>query len=249
MTTAYVLCATPRSGSTLLCELLSDSGVAGMPDSYFMADPGPEWRRIWGLPSPEGKKGPDHARAYLAAAIAAGRGQQGVFGLRLMYDTLDDMLNLIDQALPGLTSDRARLEAALGPVRFVHLFRKDKLAQAVSLVKAEQTGLWHIAPDGREVERLAAPSAPRYDRERINGALAKLSAADAGWVAWFAAEGIEPLKVSYESLAADPAGVTTRLIGELGLSPDKGVVLAPAVGRLADATSAAWMRRFRESSG
>ena len=33
--------------------------------------------------------------------------------------------------------------------------RENKLAQAVSLIKAEQTGLWHIAPDGTELERVA----------------------------------------------------------------------------------------------
>src|SRR5215212_4925645 len=32
---AYLVCATPRSGSTLLCELLGSSGVAGTPAEYF----------------------------------------------------------------------------------------------------------------------------------------------------------------------------------------------------------------------
>ena len=31
----YVVCATPRSGSTLLCELLAGTGVAGQPEEYF----------------------------------------------------------------------------------------------------------------------------------------------------------------------------------------------------------------------
>src|SRR4051812_39199959 len=32
---SYLVCATPRSGSTLLCELLSATGVAGRPQEYF----------------------------------------------------------------------------------------------------------------------------------------------------------------------------------------------------------------------
>ena len=32
---AYLVCATPRSGSTLLCELLKETGVAGRPEEYF----------------------------------------------------------------------------------------------------------------------------------------------------------------------------------------------------------------------
>ena len=32
---AYIICATPRSGSTLLCDMLAGSGVAGNPNSYY----------------------------------------------------------------------------------------------------------------------------------------------------------------------------------------------------------------------
>ena len=32
---SYLVCATERSGSTLLCELLSGTGVAGRPEEYF----------------------------------------------------------------------------------------------------------------------------------------------------------------------------------------------------------------------
>src|SRR3954447_11167479 len=32
---AYLVCATPRSGSTLLCELLKSTGLAGRPAEYF----------------------------------------------------------------------------------------------------------------------------------------------------------------------------------------------------------------------
>src|SRR5687767_6906049 len=35
MSKAYLVCATPRSGSTLLCEALKATGVAGRPGEYF----------------------------------------------------------------------------------------------------------------------------------------------------------------------------------------------------------------------
>src|SRR5690349_19289466 len=34
---SYLVCATPRSGSTLLCRALSQTGVAGRPEEYFEA--------------------------------------------------------------------------------------------------------------------------------------------------------------------------------------------------------------------
>ncbi|MDO9356742.1 MAG: Stf0 family sulfotransferase, partial [Solirubrobacteraceae bacterium] len=33
----YIVAATPRSGSTLLCELLKGSGIAGRPNEDFQA--------------------------------------------------------------------------------------------------------------------------------------------------------------------------------------------------------------------
>ncbi|MGZ4261677.1 MAG: Stf0 family sulfotransferase, partial [Solirubrobacteraceae bacterium] len=34
-TKAYLVCATPRSGSTLLCEMLRETGRAGVPLEHF----------------------------------------------------------------------------------------------------------------------------------------------------------------------------------------------------------------------
>src|ERR1700709_584936 len=34
---SYIVCATPRSGSTLVCHALPEPGVAGRPEEYFEA--------------------------------------------------------------------------------------------------------------------------------------------------------------------------------------------------------------------
>ena len=34
---SYIVCATPRSGSTLVCHALEETGVAGRPEEYFEA--------------------------------------------------------------------------------------------------------------------------------------------------------------------------------------------------------------------
>jgi trehalose 2-sulfotransferase len=34
---SYLVCATPRSGSTLVCQALKETGVAGRPEEYFEA--------------------------------------------------------------------------------------------------------------------------------------------------------------------------------------------------------------------
>jgi len=244
----YILCTNPRSGSTLLCELLAQAG-AGTPDSFFMETPGTEWETAWGLPAPGTLPPRAQARTHLAAALRAGRGATGVFGLRLMRRDLPRLLAMLDLVHPDQPDDRARIEAAFGPVRFLHLTRADRLAQAVSLVRAQQTGLWHIAPDGTEIERLAPPAPPVYDRDRIAGELARLTDWDRGWTDWFAARDIAPLSIDYDALAADPAATVARICAALGLPAPDRARLVPPVARLADATSRDWIARFRRETG
>src|SRR5438309_9224996 len=57
-TRSYLVCATPRSGSTLLCETLEATGVAGRPREYFeeLKETGVPRRPreyFWGLRSTE----------------------------------------------------------------------------------------------------------------------------------------------------------------------------------------------------
>lgn len=123
---SYIICCTPRTGSTLLCDLLASTEVAGEPDSFFMQDLDPIWLKQWGLPPPEGKGTVDHSSAYLKGAVASGRGQTGIFGLRLMRKNLPDLIGMVDQVYPGVSSDKDRLEAAFGRVLYIHLTREDK---------------------------------------------------------------------------------------------------------------------------
>ncbi|MER8434046.1 Stf0 family sulfotransferase [Mesorhizobium caraganae] len=170
---AYIMCGTPRTGSTLLCGLLASTRMAGDPHSFYRRQDVAEWAGEWALPHPDTMSAHDFDVAYLQAAIRAGKGGTAIFGLRLMRENLDVLSAILDGIFPALPSDKARFENAFGRVLYIHLSRENKLAQAVSLIKAEQTGLWHIAPDGTEIERVAPPQEPRYDFERIQHELAK----------------------------------------------------------------------------
>jgi LPS sulfotransferase NodH len=246
---SYIICATPRTGSTLLCDLLASTKVAGKPDSYFMSDMDPVWAKQLGLPVRDALSDADYGAAYLKAAMTAGTGQTGIFGFRLMRRDLGDLSALVDAVFPGLPSDKDRLQAAFGEILYIHLARDDKLAQAVSMIKAEQTGLWHVAPDGSELERLAPSKAPQYDFDRIASKLAQLEQYDAAWRSWFDAQGIEPLRVGYESLSANPAGAVARICKTLGVPEPAPDSLKPGVAKLADAISLEWMRNFRRDLG
>ncbi|MGC1489244.1 MAG: Stf0 family sulfotransferase [Albidovulum sp.] len=244
MPDGYILCATPRCGSTLLCDLLASTHAAGNPDSFFGQRFMAEWAREWSLPAAEAVSGAKFNTAYLGAAIKAGKADTERFGLRLMHEDLAALSAFLDPIFPGLASDKARFETALGTRHFIHLSREDKLAQAISLVKAEQTGLWHIAADGSELERLAPPQKPQYDFKRIKDKRAQLEYHDSAWRSWFNDQGIVPLRLSYESLAADPAAALAACCAALGLQPPDTRDVKPGVARLSDQTNLDWTNHY-----
>ena len=244
MLDGYIICGTPRTGSTLLCGLLASTRTAGDPHSFYRREDKAEWAEEWKLPHPETMSAHDFDVAYLGAAIKAGKGGTGVFGLRLMRENLDELSAILDRIYPKLPSDKARFEKAFGRVLYIHLSRENKLAQAVSLIKAEQTGLWHVAPDGTEIERVAPAQDPQYDFERIKRELAELEAFDAAWNTWFAEQGISPLRIGYERLSADPAATLASVCAALGVPSPSAADVKPGVAKLSDGISLDWMRRY-----
>lgn len=136
------------------------------------------------------------------------------------------------------------MRAAFGTVLFIHLSREDVLDQAISYLRAQQSGLWHRAPDGRELERLAPPAPTVYDPAAIAARMAVLQNANTAWEAWFAREGIAPLRLSYEGLAADTQGTLSSVLLQLGLDASAATGAKAGVVKLADATSREWKARY-----
>lgn len=247
--TSYVICTSPRSGSTLLCKLLAATGVAGKPGSHFHEPSIESWLEYYYLNAIAGEAPRDTLARIFNAAIIKGTGQTGVFGLRLQRDSFDFFVEQLAVLYPGEADDRARFEAAFGPTRFIHLTRADKVQQAVSCLKAEQSGLWHRAPDGSDVERVAPTSDLAYDAAALRELYERFIAADRAWNAWFEAQAIEPLRISYDGLSADPQATLRRVLVALGLSQAAADPVVPGVAKLADGTSAEWVERFRAELG
>src|SRR3954447_15813923 len=103
---AYLVCATQRSGSTLLCELLKGTEVAGVPEEFF------ETLRLTGLPRqprqyfegggasdvvarlPKVQTGnpekPGDFEGWFNYAVQRGTSSNGVFGAKMMWNYFDD---------------------------------------------------------------------------------------------------------------------------------------------------------------
>ena len=246
---AYILCTAPRSGSTLLCRLLTATGVAGRPGSYFHRPDIAEWLSYFALKPVPGEAERDTVARVIEAALAKGRAGGQIFALRLQAHSLAPFRRALGLVHPEAATNRARIEAAFGRTRYVWLRRADTLAQAISYEKARQSGLWHVALDGTEIERLSPPAQPRYDAAALRVRLLEMQAYDRAWAAWFDAERIQPLELEYADLAQDPHGTLRHVLSFLDLDPAAASGVVPEVARLSDAVSADWKEWARRDLG
>ena len=245
---SYVICTSPRSGSTLLCKLLGATGRSGLPGSHFHDPSLSDWLSYHGLRREQFATERDALKAVFSAAVRTGTGDTGMFGLRLQRHSFDFFMRKLELLHPDRPGAKARFQAAFGETLFIHLTRENKLEQAISYVKASQTGLWHMAPDGTELERLSAPREPVYDAKAIGQQLAGFTAADKDWKAWFAGAGIEALRLTYDELSEAPQSALARVLRRLGVEHAPPDDQALPVAKLADATNQAWAERFLEQS-
>ena len=168
-------------------------------------------------------------RRYLLVAGRREQDQSGVFALKTHWT--DFHLTMESR---GTSPD---LWGA--PVVWLRTRRIDRLAQAVSLVRAQQTGQWTHA--------LRVRGEPRYDRDAIRQALRRVEHEESSWDRYFSEHGVSPLEVVYEQLVADHRGTVTAVLAHLGHT---GVeVPPPPIERQADDLNREWAERFRREEG
>lgn len=201
MVSNYIICATPRSGSNLLCELLSSLGFVGAPEEHLWDPPDT-------APEPLAERWP--------RVLQAGTGDNGVFGIKLMWyqaERLERDLPAI-VGMPGESLARV-LAATLADPRYIYLTRRDRLRQAISFARAMQTEQW------RSMDTVARD--PHYDAEAIAHGIRFLDQEEANWEEFFARNAVSPYRLTYEQLDSAPedvVGQTGQEVPRLGfLSP------------------------------
>ena len=239
-TCSYLVCATPRSGSTLLCEALKSTGVAGCPEEYFEArartgrprtaagyfrEPGaPDMGDVLGDPEKLGPA-PDYSTLdgitsyaeHLERSFRLGTSPNGVFGAKLMWGHLDDFTRFAGRlpAFRGLALEEL-LPAVFPRPRYVWVTRRDKVRQAVSLWKAIQTEAWRGTDEEAEHE-------PIYQEAALEHLVKMLADHDTHWDSFFVRTGIKPLVITYEDDLGDgPEQAVRRVLGHLGLGVPPG---------------------------
>jgi LPS sulfotransferase NodH len=261
---SYLICATPRSGSTLLCEALTNTGLAGHPREYFetLRDSGLPRRPkeyFTGLGNSDILKllgdystldtlpkhfahGEEYAR-YLSRVLREGMTPNGVFGAKVMWGYLDDFVG----NLRGIAAYRdlpvPELLATVFPdLRYIYVTRRDKIRQAVSLWKAIQDSTW-------SQEDSSSPQTTHelvFHFEAIDHLLRRNEAHEEAWRRYFAENHIQPFPVIYEEFVASYEPMALDILRHLKIEiPEPIVFKERRMKRQADTLSEEWVQRFR----
>ncbi|HTZ35817.1 MAG TPA: Stf0 family sulfotransferase [Stellaceae bacterium] len=223
---SYVVASSYRCGSTFLCSELWRTGVLGAPAEYMNIGDGRRLRDLMAnrldAVSPED---------YVAKLLACRTSRNGVFGMKVHFHHFE----------PALAWCPSLLER-LAPLTYIYLNRRDKVAQAVSMAKAMQNGVWTSMDPAPAVTL-------RYDEELIVKCLEELQQQRLGWLRWFEINNITPFVINYEDFLSDRPLIVRRIVELLDAEGDEPepVGLPPPYPQ-GDGINAEWTSRFRAAA-
>ena len=201
MPSPYIVCSSPRAGTNYLKHLITSQGM-GFPSEIDLT------RR------------PIETLEELDLHTLRGNVDATVWSRTLWYYLKNDFIDICKKlkTLPeGITTDKEILDASFPGLKYIYLCRKDRLAQGLSMARAQLTDAWIIPSDFHDKsihdKLLAQHRNVVYDRDRIIAALAELDGYYYHWKKWFKDEEIEHLKIYYEDALENPAD-TIKSIAE-----------------------------------
>ena len=225
-----IIASTPRVASNFFDAALTATARAGRPSEFLNPQDLLESRRRTGVPrlTPRGRVqnlkrrlagdprweltgaiDPSSLTAYLRDIASRRSTPNGVFAAKVHSGHL---LGVLDRCGLGV-------ELWGVPVRWVRLRRRDRLAQAVSLVVAHQTGQW------RPVARQQGE--PSYDLAATRTAMDEIEAWEAVWERRLAERPEPQLSFWSEDLVADTRAAIDQTLALLGEGPVSDADLPP----------------------
>lgn len=217
-----------RSGSNFVASVMANNGL-GNPAEYF--------GRTW-----ESQCMPLHLEDRIANVqqIVSTQAVDGIFAVKM---PLQDMMCLL-KATKISYFNADRLSKYFSKSIFVHLFRRDTFAQAVSYWRASKSGEWFAYKKDPK-----SSVAPDFDFEGIYSFYLDLCRKRDIWNCFFEKNKISPITSAYEEFSENENGLS-RLIQQVGkeLSPtffaDKALTLVSDNRIQRDDTSREYRDRF-----
>lgn len=225
----YLICSTARCGSNLVCDLLAQTRMAGVPMEYLNPRYVAGYLRSQGLDSSASL----NLEAYLGVLERRRTTANGYFGIKVHFDHLRSL---------GLRTALAHRDFLQKFNHIIVLRRRDKVAQAVSLYRARVTQIWSSGD-----RQFLATDDPRlsldvaFDPTAIARALADSVQGEQDWLDLLVASRLPFSEFWYEDFAGF-AQMPDGLLSALGLPPE----LAPQTPSISRQSSAddPMLRRF-----
>ncbi len=233
----YLVCATHRSGSNLLCQVLWHTNLCGRPQEFFSPTRMAKITEEHGL-----DVNPDaDFSEYLRLLMEKRSTENGVFGGKIMWAHVEGVVG----RLGGTKAEAAELLAGVFPnLRYIRMRRADKLRQAISLWKAKQTKVYNSLQAG---EAGGTAPAPVFDFGEIRKIRDRFVLEDEEWGRFFSGHDLSPYEVRYETFAEGYPEETKAILDYLQIPVPSDFEIMPLTYRkLADAVNEEWREKFLE---
>lgn len=229
---SYLICTVQRTGSELLCTLLHDTGIAGLPPRHELCQAC--WQKEWT---------PEEFSANIACALRGATGGNGLCGTRMFWNAWGLFLERAKLAFSEMDADDLEvLKAVFHELQFVWLRRQNKLRQAISFWRATTGGdQFRYPTDGTPV------NVPEFDFDRISLFIHHVSEQEDNWKDWFDNHEITPMQVTCEDLLTDRERVIREVLEFLKLDcPADLPMPKPRVRQQADEHTERYIRLYEE---
>jgi trehalose 2-sulfotransferase len=218
-TRSYLICANARCGSTLLSRALSDTGIAGHPDEYFVTGPPEDFApgsTFWEEGPLARQHGVTERESFLQLVYRVGTTPNGVFGATLMRNYVEWAMDNFRQMPRFSHASTEELFTSLFPgLQVIHVVRQDRLRQAISWLRAAEDGVWVVSAN----EPARPQREPVFQYDVVVGMMDLIAQGESAWMDLYQRLGVEPVIVVYEEFS-DPSGyepTIRRVLEPLGL--------------------------------
>ncbi len=209
---SLLIATTPRSGSWLLSDYLSATGVVGVPREYFHINYVATVSKEFGLETT------GITEAYISEVVRREATDEGVFSAKLHWLQINQLVTALrgfDSQFAGLPTPEL-IASWLPSPAYVYLTRRDKARQAISMFRAMRTEQWW-EPAPSDGEDTASPVDVIPDYLSIRWFEDHLHSEEAEWLRYFDTFGLDPIIVCYEDFVLDPPGMMRSLLDALGM--------------------------------
>ena len=224
---SFAICTNQRTGSTLLCQILSEIGI-GNAGEYFSRRFEAEFDMK------------DVIDEILFSVMKKGESENGIKGIKIMIGQLQHLVFLVNKAKKtAYTPDDIMALCQID--KYIFLRRKNKLRQAISHYKAHESNNWLV-----KVDRSVKVKNIAYNGIKIKRLLHLIQQKELEWVIFFDRNNIQPLEIYYEDLIEQYHETLTEINTFLGVKlPEDFQFPTPPLQKQANDESEVFYHRFQ----